>query len=125
MSKTLLTLALITLSVAPALDAQVDARPRAPRAPTTREEPPVIAPLPDSTGFGVPVLAVAKAPDGALWVGTYGRGIYVLKQGDSVWTHIVRDRANDHSISFDFVHAFAFPRAGVIWYGTPGNGWGL
>ena len=107
------------------LTAQVDARPRAPRAPVTREQPPEIAPLPDSTGFGVPVLAVAKAPDGALWVGTYGRGIYVLNAGDSTWRHLVRERGNDRSISFDFDHAFAFPRPGVIWYGTPGNGWGL
>jgi hypothetical protein len=30
-----------------------------------------------------------------------------------------------HSISWDFVHAFAFGPKGQIWYGTVGNGWGL
>lgn len=118
-------LTLATLCGAPlALPGQVNAPPRPPRASATREVPPTIAPLPDSSGFGVPVLAVAKAPDGALWVGTYGRGIYVLKPADASWTRIARDTSG-HSISFDFVHAFAFPRPGVIWYGTPGNGWGL
>lgn len=116
-------LTLFLCAAASPMAAQVDARPRAPRA-TTREAPPAIPPLPDSTGFGVPVLSVARAPDGALWVGTYGRGIYVLKAGDSTWQHLARERGNDRSISFDFVHAFAFPRRDVIWYGTPGNGWG-
>lgn len=125
MSKKLVALLMLVGAGASSATAQVDARPRAPRAPVTREQPPEIVPLPDTTGFGVPVLAVAKAPDGALWVGTYGRGIYILRAGDSAWTHLVRDRENDRSISFDFVHAFAFPRPGVVWYGTPGNGWGL
>ena len=121
------TVALLAASalVTSALTAQVDARPsRRPGRTTPREQPPVLPALPDSTGFGVPVLAVVKAPDGALWVGTYGRGIYVLRAGDSSWTHIARDTSG-HSISFDFVHAFAFPRPNVVWYGTPGNGWGM
>jgi murein DD-endopeptidase MepM/ murein hydrolase activator NlpD len=122
-SKKIIAFLLLAGPGASVLNAQVDARPRAPRA-VQREAPPEIAPLPDSTGFGVPVLAVAKAPDGALWVGTYGRGIYVLSPGDSTWRHLVRERGSDSTISFDFVHAFAFPRPGVIWYGTPGNGWG-
>ena len=119
------TLAILLGAAATTLSAQINAPPRAQRAGTPREPPPTIVPLPDSTGFGVPVLTVTKAPDGALWVGTYGRGIYVLKSGDSSWTHIGHDRNNDKSISFDFIHAFAFPRAGVIWYGAVGNGWGV
>ncbi|MBW8771766.1 MAG: M23 family metallopeptidase [Gemmatimonadetes bacterium] len=115
---------LTAATVAAGLSAQVNVPPRPSRG-AAHEPPPPIVPLPDSTGFGVPVLAVAKAPDGALWVGTYGRGIYVLKPGDSTWTHIVRDRNNDKSISFDFIHAFAFPRPGVVWYGAVGNGWGV
>ena len=38
------------------------------------------APLPDPTGWGTHVLAVEVAPDGALWVGTYGQGIYVSRE---------------------------------------------
>ena len=124
MIRTTLITALTLVVTATALRAQVNAPPRAPRS-VAREVPPTIAPLPDSTGFGVPVLAVARAPDGALWVGTYGRGIYVLKAGDSAWTHLARDRNDDRSISFDFIHAFAFPRPGVVWYGATGNGWGV
>ena len=74
----------------------------------------------------VHVLALARAPDSAIWVGTYGEGIYVLRPGASQWEHIVhvRDSAA-HSISWDFVHAFGFGARGEIWYGTVGNGWGL
>ena len=118
------SLAVLLGTVATVLSAQINAPPRTTRA-ATREPPPTIVPLPDSSGFGVPVLTVTKAPDGALWVGTYGRGIYLLKPGDSSWTHIMRDRNNDKSIAFDFIHAFAFPRPGVIWYGATGNGWGM
>src|SRR5438552_18720810 len=34
-----------------------------------------LPPLPDTSGFGVHVLALARAPDNALWVGTYGQEI--------------------------------------------------
>jgi murein DD-endopeptidase MepM/ murein hydrolase activator NlpD len=85
-----------------------------------------LPPLPDSSGWGVHVLALARAPDSSLWAGSYGQGIFVLRQGASSWEHIrvSRDTAA-HSISFDFVHAFAFGPRGQIWYGTVGNGWGL
>ena len=85
-----------------------------------------ILPLPDSSGWGVHVLALARAPDSSIWVGTYGQGIFVLRPGASAWE---RTRSSDdtvaHSISWDFVHAFAFGSKGAIWYGTVGNGWGL
>jgi hypothetical protein len=82
--------------------------------------------LPDSTGFGVHVLALARAPDSAIWVGTYGDGIYVLRKNAAAWEHITRSRdTSAHSISFDFVHAFAFGPKGQVWYGTVGNGWGV
>ncbi|MGH7585056.1 MAG: peptidoglycan DD-metalloendopeptidase family protein [Gemmatimonadales bacterium] len=70
------------------------------------------------------VLALAAAPDGAVWAGTYGAGIYVLRQGGTAWEHIVADTVPG-SISWDFVHAFAFGGRGQVWYGTVGNGWGL
>jgi murein DD-endopeptidase MepM/ murein hydrolase activator NlpD len=83
-------------------------------------------PLPDSTGWGVHVLALARAPDSSLWVGTYGQGIYVLRSGASTWEQIkTSDDTAAHSISWDFVHAFAFGSRGEVWYGTVGNGWGV
>ena len=87
-----------------------------------------IPPLPDSSGWGVHVLAIARAPDSATWVGTYGQGIFVFRRGvrSGEWERI---RASSdtaaHSISWDFVHAFGFGPRGQIWYGTVGNGWGL
>jgi murein DD-endopeptidase MepM/ murein hydrolase activator NlpD len=84
--------------------------------------------LPDSSGWGVHILATARAPDSALWVGTYGQGIFVLRpgRGTGEWERIraSRDTAA-HAISWDFVHAFAFGPRGQVWYGTVGNGWGL
>jgi len=85
-----------------------------------------LPPLPDTTGFGVHVLALARAPDNALWVGTYGQGIFVLRQGAGSWEQIKHSSdTTGRTISFDFVHAFGFGPNGEIWYGTVGNGWGL
>ncbi|HKE89725.1 MAG TPA: M23 family metallopeptidase [Gemmatimonadales bacterium] len=85
-----------------------------------------IPPLPDSTGWGVHVLALARAPDSSIWVGTYGEGIFVLRPKATTWEHIQSssDTAK-HAISWDFVHAFGFGRQGEVWYGTVGNGWGV
>ena len=91
----------------------------------------VIPPLPDSSGWGVHVLAIARAPDSAIWVGTYGKGIYVLRGGAGSaerpgWEHIrASDDTSVHAISWDFVHAFAFGPHAEVWYGTVGNGWGV
>jgi murein DD-endopeptidase MepM/ murein hydrolase activator NlpD len=86
----------------------------------------LLPPLPDTTGFGVHVLAIARGPDNAVWVGTYGQGIFVLRSGAGAWEHL-RHSADTtaRSISFDFVNAVAFGPAGEVWYGTVGNGWGL
>src|SRR5690348_9551839 len=82
--------------------------------------------LPDSTGWGVHVLALARAPDSAIWAGTYGQGIFVLRPHATAWEHISEsDDTSRHSISWDFVQALAFGPKGEVWYGTVGNGWGL
>lgn len=85
-----------------------------------------IPPLPDSTGWGVHVLALARGPDSSIWVGTYGQGIFVLRKDQHGWESI-RSSSDTaaHAISWDFVHAIAFGPHGEIWYGTVGNGWGL
>lgn len=87
-----------------------------------------IPPLPDSSGWGVHVLAIARAPDSAIWVGTYGQGIFVLRKGagSGEWERIRSSSdTSQHAISWDFVHAFGFGPRGQVWYGTVGNGWGL
>ncbi|HEU5153397.1 MAG TPA: M23 family metallopeptidase [Gemmatimonadales bacterium] len=83
-----------------------------------------LPPLPDSTGWGVHVLTVARDPRGGLWVGTYGQGILRLRAGANSWERI-RSDTTATSLSWDFVHAFGFGRRGEIWYGTVGNGWGV
>jgi murein DD-endopeptidase MepM/ murein hydrolase activator NlpD len=92
--------------------------------PTTLAAQAELPPLPDSTGWGVHVLSAARDPQGTLWVGTYGRGVYRLPSGATQWESIRRDSSGS-SISWDFVHAFGFGPRGEIWYGTLGNGWGV
>ncbi len=95
-------------------------------APLVTATAQALPPLPDSTGWGVHVLALARGLDSAIWVGTYGQGIFVLRTAATTWERI-RSSSDTaaHSISWDFVHAFAFGPRGEVWYGTVGNGWGL
>lgn len=86
--------------------------------------PPPESPLPDSTGWGTHVLAVAEGPDASVWVGTYGQGIYVSWDGTGREWENLRSR-DSTDISWDFVNAIAFGPAGQVWYGTIGNGWGV
>ncbi len=76
-----------------------------------------LPPLPDSSGWGVHILALGRGQDGAVWVGTYGDGIYVLRPGAKEWEHVRSEAAP--------VNAFAFTARGDVWYGTGGNGFGL
>ena len=75
--------------------------------------PPAVSPVPDSTGWGTHVLAVAEGPDGSVWVGTYGQGIYVSRDGAGrEWENL---RSGDSTaISWDFVNAIAFGPAGEV-----------
>src|SRR3989442_7117149 len=68
-----------------------------------------IPPLPDSSGWGVHVLALAKGPDSSIWVRTYCQGIFQLRPRATVSEHPAH--SNDtaaYSISSHFVRAFAF-----------------
>ena len=85
---------------------------------------PRLPPLPDSSGWGVHILALARSPDGTIWVGTYGEGIFVYRPGAQEWQRFRSDTTST-SISWDFVHAFAFGPGSAVWYGTVGNGWGV
>jgi Two component regulator propeller len=83
-----------------------------------------LPPLPDSAGWGVHVLTLARDPQGAVWAGTYGQGIFVLRPGAAGWEQI-RSDTTATSLSWDFVHAIAFGPRGQVWAGTVGNGWGV
>ena len=63
-----------------------------------------------------PVLSVLPAPDGALWVGTEGAGLYRLQNGS--WTNF--DAAQ--GIRNSYVWSLAADGGGKIWAGTWGGG---
>lgn len=86
-----------------------------------RQVRPTVA-LPDSAGVPTIALAEATSPSGELWVGTYGRGIFVRDRSGN-WRRIVSDTSKT-SLSMDFIHALAFDAKGTVWVGTIGNGWG-
>ena len=95
------------------------------RGPVVEQHPLFARPtvsLPDSEGIPTIALAEATSPSGELWVGTYGRGIFVRSKAGS-WRRIVSDTSGT-SLSMDFIHAIAFDAAGTAWVGTIGNGWG-
>src|SRR2546422_5197944 len=61
-----------------------------------------LPPLPDTSGFGVHVLALGRAPDDAVWVGTYGQGIFVLRRGAGSWEQFKHsDDSTARTISFE------------------------
>ena len=78
--------------------------------------------LPDTSGWGVHVLGLARGIDGTLWAGTFGDGIYVLRPDSSSWQNI---RAGDGSIAWDFVNSVVPQGTEAVWYGTIGNGFGV
>lgn len=85
-----------------------------------RGVPPQLA---DSAGWGVHVLALARAPDGGLWAGTYGKGVFVLRPDTATWDRIApSDDAG--SIAAGHVNSIAFERGGAVWVGTAGSGFG-
>jgi len=77
-----------------------------------------LPPLPDSTGWGVHILTLGRGPDGAVWVGTYDDGIYVLRPGAQQWEHTRAETAPVQALAFG-------PRGEDVWFGTAGHGWGL
>src|SRR5688500_14606097 len=77
-----------------------------PRQPVGRPAEATLPPaLPDSGGFGSHVLALARSPDTALWVGTYGKGVYVLESRAKVWRRITARPNDSTSLSWDFVNS--------------------
>ena len=63
-----------------------------------------------------PVLSVLPTPDGALWVGTEGAGLYRLQDGS--WTNF--DSAQ--SLRNPYVWSLAADSSGKVWAGTWGGG---
>ena len=79
--------------------------------------------LPDSAGIPTIALTSRRAPNSDLWIGTYGRGIFIAS-GQAPLRRLVSDTSKT-AISMNFINAVAFGSRGQVWYGTIGNGWGL
>jgi signal transduction histidine kinase/ligand-binding sensor domain-containing protein len=63
-----------------------------------------------------PLLSVLPTPDGTLWVGTEGAGLYRLQNG--AWTNFYPDQG----IRNPYVWSLAADRTGKLWVGTWGGG---
>jgi hypothetical protein len=99
----------------------------APERPAARADRAMTAPppLPDTAGWGIHVLALASAPTGALWAGTAGDGMFVLRPRTTEWEHVAPGDT-EGSIAWGHVNSIAFGRDTlVVWYGTVGNGFGV
>jgi murein DD-endopeptidase MepM/ murein hydrolase activator NlpD len=113
----------VHLAAALALTACVGTAPPTPIVPELRIG---LAPvLPDTSGWGVHVLALRRAPDGAVWVGTYGAGLFVLPPRKEEWEHHP-PTSDSTGVSSGFVNSIAIERDSLtVWYGTVGNGFGV
>jgi hypothetical protein len=92
--------------------------------PPDRVGAPLPPALPDTTGWGVQVLALARSPDRGLWAGTAGQGIFVLRPDTAVWQPITARADDSTSIAWNYVNSIAFVDSTEVWYGTVGNGFG-
>jgi signal transduction histidine kinase/ligand-binding sensor domain-containing protein len=76
------------------------------------------------------VTALHEDSRGALWIGTYARGVYQLVRGRSPgqkevpeqFTLYRHDPADPHSLSHDTITAIYEDRSGALWIGTFGGG---
>jgi murein DD-endopeptidase MepM/ murein hydrolase activator NlpD len=96
--------------------------PVPPPASRNEQNPPQ---LPDTTGWGVHVLALERASSGMLWAGSYAEGLFALG-ADSVrrWTQFLPVRGDSTSIGSKFINSIAVASDSVVWYGSVGDGFG-
>jgi ligand-binding sensor domain-containing protein/signal transduction histidine kinase/DNA-binding response OmpR family regulator len=59
---------------------------------------------------------------GNIWVGTFGKGIYVIDPRTDKIKKIIYDRNNPKSIASDFIHCIFESADGNIWIGTGAGG---
>jgi hypothetical protein len=97
----------------------------APRGAQQVETAPLPPLLPDETGWGVHTLVSRRSPGGHLWVGTWDRGIFLLRSGEREWTHFAPDPNVATTVAPAPVNSLAFQSDSIIWYGTAGGGFGV
>jgi signal transduction histidine kinase/ligand-binding sensor domain-containing protein/DNA-binding response OmpR family regulator len=60
--------------------------------------------------------------NGNIWVGSFGKGIYVIDPGTDKIKRIIHDPNNPISIASDFIHCIFESADGTIWVGTSAGG---
>src|SRR5262245_50080836 len=103
LSRVFRTLVLAALPIVAACASQP-----APRTAATRTSQAMPKQLPDTT-WGTQVLVLARDRMGELWVGTYGRGLFVFRSDSARWEQIASKSGDSTSISWNFINSLAFP----------------
>lgn len=98
----------------PLLWAAACATRTAPATPAPRPLPP---PLPDTTGRGIHVLASAEAPNGSVWVGTHGAGVWHLRAGAAEWVRVAEAALPSTIQALSATDS-------VVWWGSSSGGYG-
>ncbi|MEM8558491.1 MAG: ATP-binding protein [Bacteroidota bacterium] len=71
---------------------------------------------------GRDIRAIAKAPDGALWVGSFLAGLYRQDPATGAFTAYRHDPGNPNTLSSDYITALAVAEDGTVWVGTLNDG---
>lgn len=69
----------------------------------------------------LPKKPLLEDSEGAIWMGTFGQGVYRIIPGSEVY-HYTFDPANPSSLSDNTVNCIYEDRAGGVWMGTFGSG---
>lgn len=84
-----------------------------------------VVPLTSEADAQLSVNALLRDPDGTLWVGTYGDGLFQLDPDGHVTRHFLPDPADPASLSAKGVKALLRDREGVLWVATWSGGLSL
>jgi ligand-binding sensor domain-containing protein/DNA-binding CsgD family transcriptional regulator len=68
------------------------------------------------------VYDIDEDPAGALWAGTYGKGLIRVDPESGNFDRIANDPADTASLSNDYVTTLAIDSSGLLWAGTSGGG---
>ena len=68
------------------------------------------------------IYIMSEDQKGLLWIGTLGKGIYILDPTTEVLTHYQNIPGNSQSLSQNFVTALLIDQTGSVWIGTNGSG---
>jgi PAS domain S-box-containing protein len=68
------------------------------------------------------IQAIVEDSKGYIWIGSFGGGLLKTKPGTGKSAIFLSDKADQESISSDYINALYSDNAGIIWIGTYGGG---